>query len=55
MVALYRMRVQGYCKKKADDERNQYYPNTLLRGIKRNSIKKENRLPVRIDVGRNGQ
>ncbi|AEG71243.1 fused DSP-PTPase phosphatase/NAD kinase-like protein [Ralstonia solanacearum] len=35
VVALYRMRVQGYCKKKADDERNQYYPNTLLRGIKK--------------------
>lgn len=35
VVALYRMRVQDYCKKKADDERNKYHPSTILRGIKR--------------------
>ncbi|MHA6853035.1 phosphatase domain-containing putative toxin [Ralstonia pseudosolanacearum] len=35
VVALYRMRVQGYCLKKADDERNLYHPNTILTGIKK--------------------
>ncbi|MHA6881581.1 fused DSP-PTPase phosphatase/NAD kinase-like protein [Ralstonia pseudosolanacearum] len=35
VVALYQMRVQGYCKKKADDERNYYHPNKMLTGIKK--------------------
>ncbi|MGC5802764.1 tyrosine-protein phosphatase [Ralstonia pseudosolanacearum] len=33
VVALYRMRVQGYCRKKADDERKHYRPNMMLTGI----------------------
>ncbi|WP_081019957.1 fused DSP-PTPase phosphatase/NAD kinase-like protein [Ralstonia solanacearum] len=35
VVALYQMRVQGYCKKKADDDRNNYRPNYIMFGIKK--------------------